>query len=340
MALFGRKPRRRGGAEPSPASTSPPDTRRKPRLKKLRFLFVLLGLSFLGPGLDRLRDDGRGLPGPAGDLQLRPVQGVEKQRGLRRLGRTDRNADQQPEQNPAQLGPDLPQHQERGGLDRGRALLRAQRRRLRRHRPRPGQGRPQPERRRRAARRSPSSSSRTRSPRRAAGRSSRSSGRRRSPTGSSATGARTKSSPSTSTRSTSARAPTASRRRRGPTSAPPTPAAGRRPSPAPRCSSPGRRRRWRRSSPRPRPTTPSTTRKTRSGGATSCSKRCTNRATSRRPSTAKGSSRRCRRRRTSNRRPWTPRPRTSPPGCASSWSIATEPRKPSSAGSRSRPRST
>jgi penicillin-binding protein 1A len=47
MALFGRKPRRRGGAEPSPASTSPPDTRRKPRLKKLRFLFVLLGLSFL-----------------------------------------------------------------------------------------------------------------------------------------------------------------------------------------------------------------------------------------------------------------------------------------------------
>ena len=62
-------------------------------------------------------------------------------------GRTDRHADQQPEQDPAQLRPDLPQHQERGGLDRGRALLRAQRRRLRGHRPRPGQGRPQPERR-------------------------------------------------------------------------------------------------------------------------------------------------------------------------------------------------
>ena len=42
--------------------------------------------------------------------------------------------------------PDLPQHQERGGLDRGLPLLRTQRRRLPGHRPRPGQGHPQPER--------------------------------------------------------------------------------------------------------------------------------------------------------------------------------------------------
>ena len=54
--------------------------------------------------LDGLRDDGRGLPGPAGDLQLRPVQGREEQRGLRRQRRTDRHPDQRPEQNPAQLG--------------------------------------------------------------------------------------------------------------------------------------------------------------------------------------------------------------------------------------------
>src|SRR6188474_2565000 len=33
-------------------------------------------------GLDGLRDDGGGLPGSAGDLQLRPVQGIEEQRGL------------------------------------------------------------------------------------------------------------------------------------------------------------------------------------------------------------------------------------------------------------------
>ena len=62
-------------------------------------------------------------------------------------GAADRHPDQRPEQNPAQLRADLPQHQERGGLDRGRALLRAQRRRLPGHRPRPGQRHPQPERR-------------------------------------------------------------------------------------------------------------------------------------------------------------------------------------------------
>ena len=197
MAALGTKPRRRGGAHPPPPPPAPQEKRKKPRLKKLRILFVLLGLAHPGDGLDRLRDDGGGLPRPAGDLQLRPVQGLEEQRGLRRRRRTDRHPDQQPEQDPAQLGSDLPEHQERGGLDRGHALLRAQRGRL------PGRSaapwsktssaRAPP----RAARRSPSSSSRTRSTPRTAARSSRSSARRRSPTGSSATGARTRSSPST-----------------------------------------------------------------------------------------------------------------------------------------------
>jgi penicillin-binding protein 1A len=47
MAL-GTKLRRRGGTTTPPALPPPPDKRRKPRLKKLRILFVLLGLSFLG----------------------------------------------------------------------------------------------------------------------------------------------------------------------------------------------------------------------------------------------------------------------------------------------------
>ena len=68
----------------------------------------------------------------------------------------------------------------------------------------------------------------------------------------------------------------------------PTPAAARRPSPAPRCSSPGRRRRSPGSSPRPRPTTRSSIPKTPWPGATSCWKRCPNRATSPNSSTKKG----------------------------------------------------
>jgi penicillin-binding protein 1A len=47
MAPLGLKPRRRGGPEPSPAAPSPSEQRKKPRLKKLRILFVLLGLSIL-----------------------------------------------------------------------------------------------------------------------------------------------------------------------------------------------------------------------------------------------------------------------------------------------------
>jgi len=47
MAALGTKPRRRGGAHPPPPPSAPPERRTKPRLKKLRFLFVLLGLAVL-----------------------------------------------------------------------------------------------------------------------------------------------------------------------------------------------------------------------------------------------------------------------------------------------------
>jgi len=47
MAAVGTKPRRPGGAVPPPGPPSSPSRGAKPRLKKLRILFVLLGLSFL-----------------------------------------------------------------------------------------------------------------------------------------------------------------------------------------------------------------------------------------------------------------------------------------------------
>jgi penicillin-binding protein 1A len=47
MAAIGTKPRRRGGVTPPPLPPSPPQNRTKPRLKKLRILFVLLGLGVL-----------------------------------------------------------------------------------------------------------------------------------------------------------------------------------------------------------------------------------------------------------------------------------------------------
>src|SRR6476661_7186162 len=49
MAALGIKRRRRGGEVPPapPASPPPPSKRAKPRLKKLRALFVLLGLAAL-----------------------------------------------------------------------------------------------------------------------------------------------------------------------------------------------------------------------------------------------------------------------------------------------------
>ncbi len=90
----------------------------------------------------------------------------------------------------------------------------------------------------------------------------------------------------------------------------------------------------------PRPSTPSSIPKTASAGATSCSKKCTNRATSPMRSTRKGSSTRCPPRATSNRPSSNPRPPTSSPICASSCSNATAPRRPSSAASKSSRRST
>ncbi len=47
MAALGTKPRRRGGASPPPAPPTLPSKRARPRLKKLRVLFVLLGLGVL-----------------------------------------------------------------------------------------------------------------------------------------------------------------------------------------------------------------------------------------------------------------------------------------------------
>src|SRR4051794_11153683 len=48
MAAIGTKPRRRGGSPPPPPVTTPPAKIKRPRLKKLRILFVLLGLAILG----------------------------------------------------------------------------------------------------------------------------------------------------------------------------------------------------------------------------------------------------------------------------------------------------
>jgi penicillin-binding protein 1A len=47
MAALGTKSRRRGGAVPPPPASTPTTKRAKPRLKKLRILFVLLGLAVL-----------------------------------------------------------------------------------------------------------------------------------------------------------------------------------------------------------------------------------------------------------------------------------------------------
>ena len=47
MVPLGLKPRRRGGTEPPPATKPAPEKPRRPQLKKLRILFVLLGLGVL-----------------------------------------------------------------------------------------------------------------------------------------------------------------------------------------------------------------------------------------------------------------------------------------------------
>ena len=99
---LGIKRRRRGGEVP-PVPPAPPDQAREAAAEEAARPLRAARPRRPRPGLDGLRDDGGGLPGPAGDLQLRPVQGLEEQRGLRRHRRTDRHPDQRPEQNPAQL---------------------------------------------------------------------------------------------------------------------------------------------------------------------------------------------------------------------------------------------
>ena len=93
----------------------------KPRLKKLRFAFVLAGLDRPGRRLHRLRnDDGRRL-GSAGARGLRPVPGLQEHGRPRR----DRGARSEPcssNENKILLEsePDLAEHQERRRRDRGR----------------------------------------------------------------------------------------------------------------------------------------------------------------------------------------------------------------------------
>ena len=84
-----------GSLPPPPAPPALPPRGSRPRLKKLRVLLRPRRPRDPGHGLDRLRDDDGGLPGPAGDLRLRPVQGLEEQRRPRRPGRADRDPDQQ-----------------------------------------------------------------------------------------------------------------------------------------------------------------------------------------------------------------------------------------------------
>ncbi len=192
------------------------------------------------------------------------------------------------------LGADLAQRQECGGLDRGLALLRTQRRRLPGDRPRPGQGHPQPER--------PAG----RLDDHRAVRQERARSRRQPhdpgevPRG----GARLPARAPLEQGQDPHRVPEHDLLRRGRLRdrgrgahllrrRPPRLRHPRR-SPAPRCWSPGRRRRSPGSSSRPRPTIPRSIPKTPSAAATWCWKRCTNRATSPRNRTKKAASRRCR----------------------------------------------
>ncbi len=210
-------------------------------------------------------------------------------------------------------------------------LLRTHRRRLPGHRPGADQRHPQPERRsgrlddHRAVRQE-----RARR-RRAAARSSRSSARRPWPTGWSATGARTKSSPSTSTRSTSARAPTGSRPPPAPTSARRTPAAAPPTEPCAAVLEPWEAATLAAIIASPSAYDPKIYPENALMRRNIVLEKMYEQGYITRPSSKKAPSRPCRRPATSSRRSSTRRPPTSPPGCASSWSTATAPRKPSSA---------
>ena len=114
-----------------------------------------------------------------------------------------------------------------------------------------------------------------------------------------------------------------------------------RPSPAPRCSSPGRRRRWPAIIASPSAYDPKIYPENALGAPQpGAGKDVRTGLHHPRAVRRRASSRRCPRRATSSRRRSTRRPPTSPPGCASSWSNATAPRRPSSAGSKSSRRST
>ncbi len=154
MAVSLLKRRRSDGGEvpPVPPATAlapgapGPPKRTKPRLKKLRFLFVLLGLGILAVCsmiFGMMAAVSQDLPAIYNFAQYKASKNSVV---VDSSGQTIGTLSLRPEQDPAQLGPDQPQHQERGGLDRGRPLLRTRGGRLPRHRPRPDRGRAQPER--------------------------------------------------------------------------------------------------------------------------------------------------------------------------------------------------
>ena len=106
----------------------------------------------------------------------------------------------------------------------------------------------------------------------------------------------------------------------------------RRPSPAPRCWSPGRRRRWPAIIASPSAYDPKLYPENALGRRNLVLEKMYEQGyITARAVRGRRSSRRCPPRATSNRRRSIRRPPTSPPGCASSWSNATAPRKPSSA---------
>ena len=192
---------RKGAATPARAAGAPQAEAQEaaPRLRAPRPLGSrgdLHGLRHADGGGERpagARERGR-VPGrrELGALRRRPgLQGA-------RQGRLpDREAHRQPQPHPRAGGRHLAPHQERGHSGRGPALLPARGPRLPRHRTRPDGRTSAAAAPPRAARRSPSSSSRTPSRRRPTARSSRSFASRRSPTTSSASGPRRRSSPST-----------------------------------------------------------------------------------------------------------------------------------------------
>ena len=94
-----RRPRRRRRSRRRSASAARPDEppkRSRPRLRKLRFAFVVLGLARARLRLLDLRDhDGR-RPGPARAREPRAVQARRELDRLRRLRAEARDADQQP----------------------------------------------------------------------------------------------------------------------------------------------------------------------------------------------------------------------------------------------------